>query len=289
MLAFEAAVLSCTGPRPDNQDSALAGSRLVAVADGVGGNVGGAVASALVANWLAPLGFASSEVPPGVSGLHEVVAGANARIAAAVAVRPRLNTMATTLVAIRADEWGLSLAHIGDSRVYLLRAGRLAQVTRDQTLVQALLDGGDITAAEAAVHPQRSVVYAALHGDPTNLDNLQLTQVDARAGDRLLLCSDGLSDVVHAVELQRLLAAPERPAVVVHSLVTAALAAATHDNVTVVVADVVQEQASPAPHLITVGAAAQPQPEVTEALEALWPSPSTVPAPSVGRMDERLP
>jgi PPM family protein phosphatase len=270
--AFDAVALSCTGPRPDNQDSALAGGQLVAVADGVGGNVGGAVASALVGNWLAPLALLPAATPGPAQALREVVAGANGRIAVAVDVHPRLRTMATTLVAVLADESGVTVAHIGDSRVYLLRDGRLTQVTRDQTLVQALLDAGDITPAQAAVHPQRSVVYAALSGDPRNLDSLEITPVDARPGDRLLLCSDGLSDVVPAARLEELLAGTERPEVVARTLVTSALEAATPDNVTVVVADVVQEQASPGRHAVTAGAAAQPQPEVTEGLEALWPS-----------------
>ena len=279
MLAFDSAVVSCTGPRPDNQDSALAGSRLVAVADGVGGNVGGAVASALVANWLAPLAFLPSTAQSGGSLLREVIAGANARIATAVEARPRLKTMATTLVAVLAVESGAVLAHIGDSRVYLLREGRLTQLTRDQTLVQALVDAGDITPAEAAVHPQRSVVYAALHGDPGGLEALHVTPVDARPADRLMLCSDGLSDVVPAGQLERLLADPGPPEAVAGRLATAALEAATHDNVTVVLADVICERAPGQRHLVTAGAAAQPQHEVTEALEALWPSPDLGPDP----------
>ena len=275
MPLFAAAVLSSTGPRPDNQDSAVAGPGLVAVADGVGGNVGGAVASSLVASWLAPLDCAPPGTPVGGAALRLAVDGANRRIADTVALRPRLRTMATTLVAVLADGDGFTLAWIGDSRVYLLQGGRLTQVTRDQTLVQALVDGGDLTEAEAAVHPQRSVVYAALHGDPGDSAALQVHRLDARPGDRLLLCSDGLSDVLPAQQLAELLAAPEPPAAVARTLVSAALSARTPDNTTVVVADVLPDGDPAAPPrraaAVTAGAAAHPPPEVSEALEALWP------------------
>ncbi len=271
MLAFDAAVHSSAGPRPENQDSALAGAQLVALADGVGGNVGGSIASALITSWLAPLDGAALGVRPGPSGLRQVVAGANARLAATIRTRPWLRTMATTLVTVLADELGLSLAYIGDSRVYLMRGGRLAQVTADQTFVQTLVDGGYITASEAAVHPQRSWVYAALQGKPADVDQLQFRTLEASAGDRLMLCSDGLSDVVPAGRLEQLLAESGDPASVANRLVMAALEAAASDNVTAVVADVIEGRSSHPVGPVTLGAAAQPAIEVIQALEALWP------------------
>ncbi|MCV2491937.1 protein phosphatase 2C domain-containing protein [Geodermatophilus sp. YIM 151500] len=271
LLVFDAAVHTGTGPRPENQDSAVAGPRLLAVADGVGGSAGGGTASALVAGWLAPLDRVAPGARPGLPLLREVVAGANARIAAARDAWPRLRAMATTLVAVLAEESGLAVAHIGDSRLYLLRAGRLAQVTVDQSFVQALVDGGGITAAEAAVHPHRSRIYAALRGEAADLDRLQVTALEARAGDRLLLCSDGLSDVVPADRLEQLLAVPATPAGTAHDLVRAALDGGASDNVTALVADVVDAR-SPRPcRSTTVGAASQPAVEVIESLEAVWP------------------
>jgi protein phosphatase len=276
LLAFDAAAHSSPGPRPENQDSAVAGPRLIALADGVGGNVGGSVASALVTSWLAPLDRVSLAVPPGPAQLRQVIGGANTRLAAAVDVRTRLRGMATTLVAVLADEAGLTFAHIGDSRVYALRNGQLSQLTTDQTLVQTLLDGGYITAAEALVHPQRSVVFAALQGGAADAKQLQVSNFSARPGDRVLLCSDGLSNVLSADDLRRLLGADENPTRVARSLVEAAVEAAASDNVTVVVADVIEGRDSRPIGPVTAGAAAQPPAEVAEALEALWPGSPVV-------------
>jgi PPM family protein phosphatase len=271
LLAFDAAAHSSPGPRPENQDSAVAGPRVIALADGVGGNVGGSVASALVTSWLAPLDRLSLAAPPGPARLRQVIGGANIRLAAAIDVRSRLSGMATTLVAVLADEAGLTVAHIGDSRVYALRDGHLSQLTTDQTLVQTLLDGGYITAAEAAVHPQRSVVFAALQGGPADAAQLQVSSLSARPGDRVLLCSDGLSNVLPADDLRRLLGADENPTRVARNLVDAAVEAAASDNVTVVVADVIEGRHARPVGPVTAGAAAQPPAEVAEALEALWP------------------
>jgi protein phosphatase len=272
MLTFDAAVVSNVGPRPDNQDSAVIGPRLVAVADGVGGNVGGAVASSLVAGWLVPLSASRTHVEPGAEGLLGVITGANERLAAAVSLTPRLRTMATTLVTVLLDETGCTVGHIGDSRVYLLRDGRLSQVTSDHSLVQALIDAGQLTPAQAAVHPQRSVVYAALHGDVDDRTSVDLITVDVREGDRFLLCSDGLSDVVPADRLEAVLAGADTPQAAAKALVETALGAPAHDNVTVVVGDVREPPGGrPAP-VRTVGAAASLRQETAAALEALWPA-----------------
>jgi protein phosphatase len=271
LLLFDATALSRTGPRADNQDSVLVGSHLVAVADGVGGNVGGAVASSLIANWLAPLACPADAIKPDGTALREVITQANARIADAVRVRPRLRTMATTLVAVLACSSGLVLAYIGDSRVYRLRDAKLTQLTKDQTLVQSLMDEGVLTAEQAAVHPQRSVVWAALHGDPDNIADLQLQDLGAQPGDRFLLCSDGLSDVLRPTHMEWLLARAETPAAAAEELVAAALGAPATDNISVVVADAVDEEGVLTRAPSVLGAAAQAHEAVAEALEALWP------------------
>jgi protein phosphatase len=229
VLRLDAAVVSIAGPRPDNQDAAVAGARLLAVADGVGGNVGGAVAAAL----------AVQAVSAGGDDVAAGVATANERIAGAVADDPGLSGMATTLTAALLVGSELAVAHIGDSRAYLFREGRLRQLTHDQTLVQALLDAGVVDEEQARRHPLRSVVLGALHGRDEDLAHLVVDAHAVRSGDRLLLCSDGLSGVVAPEVLARVLAEEPVPAAAATRLVRDALAAGTQDNVTAVVAHVV--------------------------------------------------
>ncbi|MGY5885032.1 PP2C family protein-serine/threonine phosphatase [Modestobacter lacusdianchii] len=275
MLVLDSAAVSTRGPRPDNQDSAVAGPLLIAIADGVGGNVGGAVASSLVANWLAPLAAGSDG--DGADDPVRVVASANERIRAAYTERPRLRTMATTMTAVHSDAQGLALLHIGDSRGYLLHEGELQQISTDHTLVQALIDAGSITPAEAKVHPQRSAVYAALHGADDDVAAVDVLRLDARPGDRLMVCSDGLSDVVPPDVLRDLLAAPGTPAEAAARLRDAALAGPPTDNITVVVADVRESAPGNDPiRVCTVGAATELREETAEALEAVWPGPVPV-------------
>jgi serine/threonine protein phosphatase PrpC len=275
VLVLDSAAVSTRGPRPDNQDSAIAGPLLIAIADGVGGNVGGAVASSLVANWLAPL--ATGSTGDGADDPLRIVASANERIRAAYTERPRLRTMATTMTAVLVDAQGVALLHIGDSRGYLLSEGRLQQVSTDHTLVQALIDAGSLTPAEAKVHPQRSAVYAALHGAYDDVAAVDVLRLDARPGDRVMVCSDGLSDVVPPEVLCDLLDAGGTPAETAARLRDAALAGPPTDNITVVVADVREAPATGGPTRIsTVGAATELREETAEALEAVWPGPMPV-------------
>jgi serine/threonine protein phosphatase PrpC len=274
VLVLAGTAVSTRGPRPDNQDSAVAGPLMIAIADGVGGNVGGAVASSLVVNWLAPL--ASGSTGEGADDPVRVVASANERIRAAYTERPRLRTMATTLSALHVDADGIALLHIGDSRAYHLVDGELTQVSTDHTLVQALIDAGSLTPAEARVHPQRSAVYAALHGADDDVAALDVIRLDARPGDRVMVCSDGLSDVVPASVIEQLLAVGT-PAQAAAALRDAALAGPPTDNITVVVADV--RDAVPGEQvaqLSTFGAAGELREETAEALEAVWPGPVPV-------------
>ena len=178
--------------RANNEDSVYAGPRLLALADGMGGHAAGEVASQLV---IAALAHLDDDEPGGdlLSKLDDAVHEGNAAIAAHVDAEPELEGMGTTLTAILFAGNRLGLVHIGDSRGYLLRDGELAQITKDDTFVQTLVDEGRITAEEAHSHPQRSLIMRALTGhevEPT------LIMREARAGDRYLLCSDGLSDPV---------------------------------------------------------------------------------------------
>jgi protein phosphatase len=250
--------------------------------------VGGAVASSLVVNWLAPMGIglgpgggrSRRPVPGfGASDLVRVVAGANERIRAAYTERPRLRSMATTMTAVYADGEGLLLAHIGDSRGYQLCHGELLQVTTDHTLVQAMIDAGELTPEQARVHPQRSAVYAALHGGgDDDLAGLDLVRLEARVGDRLMVCSDGLSDVVRPDRIRELLHAAATPAEAAAALRDEALAGPPTDNITVVVGDVRDDRPGDATAMpCTVGAAVDFREETADALEALWPGRVLVP------------
>ena len=156
--------------------------------------------------------------------------------------RPQTAGMSTTLTALAlADEGDYALVNIGDSRTYLLRDGALTRLTRDDSLVQELLDGGHLTEAQARAHPQRSLVLRALDG--REREPAPVATFAAREGDRLLLCSDGLSDVVGDDEIAAALG--DGPAdACAERLVELALAAGARDNVSVVVADVVARRAA---------------------------------------------
>jgi PPM family protein phosphatase len=220
--------------RANNEDSVYAGARLLALADGMGGHAAGEVASQLV---IAALAHLDDDEPGGdlLSKLDAAVREGNSAIAAHVEADPELDGMGTTLTAILFDGNRLGLVHIGDSRGYLLREGELVQITKDDTFVQTLVDEGRITAEEAHSHPQRSLIMRALTGhevEPT------LIMREARAGDRYLLCSDGLSDpvshetILDALHISDVAESADR-------LIELALRGGGPDNVTVVVADVI--------------------------------------------------
>lgn len=221
--------------RANNEDSVYAGARLLALADGMGGHAAGEVASQLVIQALRPL---DDDEPGGdlLAKLEEATRHGNEAIADQVAEAPELDGMGTTLTAILFAGSRLGLCHIGDSRGYLLRDGQLTQITRDDTFVQTLVEEGRITAEEAHTHPQRSLIMRALTGtevEPT------LTVREARAGDRYLLCSDGLSDVVSEETIADTMTSVENYRDCADRLIELALRGGGPDNVTVVVADVV--------------------------------------------------
>lgn len=220
--------------RANNEDSVYAGARLLALADGMGGHAAGEVASQLV---IAALAHLDDDEPGGdlLAKLDNAVRSGNAAIAAQVEAEPELEGMGTTLTAILFAGDRIGMVHIGDSRGYLLRDGELSQITKDDTFVQTLVDEGRITREEAHSHPQRSLIMRALTGhevEPT------LTMREARAGDRYLLCSDGLSDPVSDETILEALQIPD-VAEAAYRLIELALRGGGPDNVTVVVADVV--------------------------------------------------
>jgi serine/threonine protein phosphatase PrpC len=220
--------------RDNNEDSVYAGPRLLAIADGMGGHAAGEVASKIVIGTLEPL---DEDRPIGdlMGALHDTVVDANHRIADAVKDRSELEGMGTTLTALRFVGSQVGLVHVGDSRAYLLRNNHLAQITHDDTYVQYLVDSGKLTPEEAKDHPRKSVILRALLGTDVEPD---VSIREARAGDRYLLCSDGLSDVVSPETIAETLMLPD-PQEAADKLVELALRGGGPDNVTVIVADVI--------------------------------------------------
>jgi protein phosphatase len=222
--------------RPGNEDSGYVGRRLLVVADGMGGVEYGEVASAIATHAVTYLDVCTS--PQGIA--HDLAAAvefAEYRLARAGERDPRRAGMGTTMTALLLYDGEVALVHVGDSRAYRLRDGVLEQVTRDHTLVQLLVELGELSPEAAEHHPQRHVIVKALQGsgDAVAAD----VQVrPATPGDRFLVCSDGLSDYVPREAVAAALALPA-PATAAAALVDLALAEGAPDNVTCVVADVV--------------------------------------------------
>jgi PPM family protein phosphatase len=229
--------------RRNNEDSLLVGEgkdeTLFAVADGIGGFEAGEVASRIAIDVL-------GELEPG-SSFEEAIGEANRRILAAGRGDERLSGMGTTVVAVRFggthEEPVAEVAHVGDSRAYLLRSGSLSPVTEDHSLVAELVRSGDLTRAQAAEHPQKNLITRALGAeDDVEVDTAVLA---VEAGDRFLLCSDGLTDMVPEDRISEILSeSPSDPERAARRLLSAALEAGGTDNVTVVVVDV-REHAEP--------------------------------------------
>lgn len=219
--------------RADNEDSVYAGARVLAVADGMGGHVGGEVASRLMITALADLD-ANAPEDDSLAALAAAVHSGNAAIAAHIETSPDLQGMGTTVTAMLFDDNGFGLVHVGDSRAYRLRDGALTRLTRDDTFVQSLVDGGYITAEEARTHPRRSLIMNAATGATIELAP---SRWDCQPGDRYLLCSDGLSDVVDDTTLATTLAEGEVPDCA-ERLIMLARVGGGPDNITVVVAEI---------------------------------------------------
>ncbi len=240
--------------RDGNEDAMYAGPRLLAVADGVGGSVAGEIASKITITTLSPLDSDSTVSDP-LAALRDATHAADIQLRDAIAGDPRLSGMGTTLTAILSAGEQVGLAQLGDSRAYLMRDGELSQLTHDQTLVQSLVDEGQITAEEALVHPRRSWILRALDGRGEADPDVQL--LTPVAGDRYLLCSDGLSDYVTADALSSTLRGAADLQTACDQLVDQALAAGAPDNVTCIVAEPV-DGAPPDTAPVVGGAAAAP-------------------------------
>ena len=227
--------------RNGNEDSGLASSRVIAVADGMGGHAAGEVASSLAISTLAECAtiFTKSDIDQEsvddlfLNSVHNV----DKVLSDAVADNPALTGMGTTLTALLLRDSAVALLHIGDSRAYRLRGNELTQLSVDHTVIQELLDQGTITESDIATHPQRSVLTQVLMGEGGI--ELPLPVFDAKLGDRFLVCSDGLSSVLVDKEIKALLQGKEREDAVA-ALVDATYINGAPDNVTIVIGDVVE-------------------------------------------------
>jgi PPM family protein phosphatase len=242
--------------RANNQDSGYAGRRLFLVADGMGGHAGGDVASAIATRRIADADADYASTADAAAELESALRSANRQLEETVAEHSELTGMGTTASAMLLQQGRVVIAHIGDSRVYLLRSGELSQVSTDHTFVQRLVDAGRITAEEAMVHPRRSVLMRVL-GDVEADPEIDTMVIDTHPGDRWMLCSDGLSGVVSFDDIHEILSADAGAKQVADRLVKASLDGGAPDNVTVVVVDVGDPPAPETPPLI-VGSAAAP-------------------------------
>ncbi len=221
--------------RDHNEDSFLVRPPMFAVCDGMGGHAAGEVASAIAVETL------DKNAPQGADDvlLGAAVEAANTAIIEGAATGRGMPGMGCTASAIYIENNKIAIAHAGDSRIYLLHRGTLVRLTRDHSYVEELVDAGEITADEARVHPSRSIITRALGSDPNMYaDHFTL---DVTNGDRLILCSDGLSSMVEDSEIEAIAVSSVSPQQAADNLVSAALTEGGHDNVTVIVVDVLDD------------------------------------------------
>jgi PPM family protein phosphatase len=246
-LALHYALRSDVGLlRPGNEDSAYAGPRLLAIADGMGGHAAGEVASAVAISAIAPLdGQDLTDSDAMLDALADVVASARETLHEISLADPSVEGMGTTLTAMLWAGSKVAVCHIGDSRAYMLRDGDLWQITRDHTLVQSLVDEGRLSPAAAANHPQRSLIIRALQGSTDADPDLGIHE--ALLGDRYLLCSDGLTDVVGDKAVAHTLSTAADADQAVRQLIEMANENGGPDNITCIVADVVDDASGSVP------------------------------------------
>ena len=253
--------------RSSNQDSGYAGPHLLVLADGMGGPAGGDIASSMAIAHLAPLDGESHGSDDMLDLLRDAVAEAHAELRTRVLGEPDLAGLGTTLIAMMRSGKRLAMVHIGDSRAYLARDGVFSRITTDHTYVQHLVDLGQLDPAEAENHPHRSVLIRVL-GDHDLGVELDESVRELHAGDRFLLCSDGVSSFVSAETIEQAILTIKDPGACADHLVDLALRAGGPDNITAVIADVVELDS------LADGTAPDTQPQVVGAAAAHWSKPT---------------
>ncbi len=224
--------------RSSNQDSGYSGVNLFFVADGMGGHAGGDIASALASQHLALADEPLENSAAAEQKLIDFIYQAKQKIDASVKEHPAITGMGTTLSAMMVTGTKLTIAHIGDSRIYLARDGAVKQITSDHTFVQRLVDTGRISEEEALIHPRRSVLMRVL-GDIEQFPEVDIETYETKPGDRWMACTDGLSGVVPAQIMENILLNKIDVKEASELLIGEALEFGAPDNVTVVLVDVV--------------------------------------------------
>ena len=233
--------------RRNNEDAGYAATDLLVVADGMGGHEAGELASAATVAAVVAAAASSVGADEVLNQLAEAVITSGEYIADVVAGNRDLAGMGTTMTVVALREDRIAMAHVGDSRAYVYRDSELQQMTKDHTFVQTLVDSGEITLEEAAVHPRRNLMMRAIDG--IHAVEVDLSVRETREGDRYLLCSDGLCGVIDSSQISQCLATADLTQAVT-LLIDAAMAAGAPDNITVVVADVVNDHIDIDPVLI---------------------------------------
>lgn len=218
--------------REHNEDSLTVLPPLFAVADGMGGHEAGEIASEITINTLNDLAPESADA----EALARAVVAANLNVIKAPSQGIGREGMGTTLTAAILEKERLIIAQVGDSRAYLLHNGSLQQITRDHSLMADMIEAGQLTEAEARVHPNRSVITRAIGSDPHMQPDLY--ELNVETGDRLLLCSDGVCGMIEDSEIASIMRQAPSAQACADQLVEAALHAGGFDNATAVVVDV---------------------------------------------------
>ncbi|MGO1590674.1 MAG: PP2C family protein-serine/threonine phosphatase [Ancrocorticia sp.] len=274
--------------RSSNQDSGYASPNLLVLADGMGGAAAGDVASSVTVGHLASIDDDVHGADDLLPVLRSAIEDAHDDLMDRSEADPELAGLGTTCIAILRSGNKLAMVHIGDSRAYLLRGGKLTQVTHDHTLVQYLVDHGQITPEQAQNHPKRNVIMKAL-GDTPNDVELDESVREAVSGDRWLLCSDGLFGVVSKETIERTLEEYHDLSACGEHLIELALAAGAPDNVTAVLADVVSDADSGeipmSQQPIVVGAAAQGKPRPTRGGSSAAAAAASLSSPASANTD----
>ena len=243
--------------RSSNQDSGYAGVNLFFVADGMGGHAGGDIASAIASQHISLADEPLATSAEAEQKLIDYIYQAKQKIDASVKQHPAITGMGTTLSAMMITGTKVTIAHIGDSRIYLARDGVVKQITTDHTFVQRLVDTGRISEEEALVHPRRSVLMRVL-GDIEQFPEVDIDTYETKPGDRWMACSDGLSGVVPDQLMKNILLSNVDIQEAGELLVGEALEFGAPDNVTVVLVDVIdaKDEIDFSPGRVLVGSAA---------------------------------
>lgn len=224
--------------RKNNQDGGYASPNLLMVADGMGGAAAGDLASAVAATEAARSDHRTLDPEEMLERIAGMVARANSKLTDLIDEDLELDGMGTTFCGAMFNGEQFGIAHVGDSRGYLLRDGTLTQLTHDHSWVQSLIDEGKITPQQAATHPHRSLILKVLNGQVNFEPDLEL--IDAQLGDRIMFCSDGLSGLISEDQILQSMQLDDADEAIAE-MARAANAAGGHDNITVIIGDVVEQ------------------------------------------------